>query len=359
MRSTCEIAIVGGGLSGLTAASVLGNAGRKFTLFEASDRLGGRIHSVQDAHSTLLDLGPTWVWPPYQPSVTNWMNRLGLKTFAQYETGPAVLDLQSEPAPRHQHLPGQHGMVRIVNGPQAFIDALSNTVPQNQITYDHELTQISFIDGHFVLKFGDSDAKTVTAGNVIICAPLRRMVEQVTWNGLLNDEAQAVMKAAPTWMATQTKVSVLYAHPFWRQRGLSGRVASQLGPLTEIHDHCSHDETHSALFGFLGWPGQAQGSDQLKQSIVQQLVRCFGEDAAKPERIEIQDWSTHPYICSNIDRQMPAEHPQVLPALVREGRCNGRLVFGVAETADQHPGLIDGALQSGERAALQVLSNIG
>jgi monoamine oxidase len=40
-----RIAIVGGGIAGLTAALALGDAGFRSTIYEASDRVGGRMHS--------------------------------------------------------------------------------------------------------------------------------------------------------------------------------------------------------------------------------------------------------------------------------------------------------------------------
>ena len=41
-----QVAIVGGGLSGLNAARLMREAGADFQLFEARDRLGGRILTV-------------------------------------------------------------------------------------------------------------------------------------------------------------------------------------------------------------------------------------------------------------------------------------------------------------------------
>jgi monoamine oxidase len=40
-----QIAIVGAGIAGLTAALTLQDAGLACTIYEASNRIGGRIHS--------------------------------------------------------------------------------------------------------------------------------------------------------------------------------------------------------------------------------------------------------------------------------------------------------------------------
>jgi monoamine oxidase len=51
-----EIIIIGGGLAGLAAAKVLEDQGVSYLLLEGSERLGGRIHSVQWEGDT-LELG--------------------------------------------------------------------------------------------------------------------------------------------------------------------------------------------------------------------------------------------------------------------------------------------------------------
>ena len=64
-----SVAIVGGGPAGLYAARRLHALGIDFHLFEARDRLGGRILSANDqGHSSNdgFDLGPSWFWPEMQ-----------------------------------------------------------------------------------------------------------------------------------------------------------------------------------------------------------------------------------------------------------------------------------------------------
>ena len=49
-----QITIVGAGLAGLTTAYLLQKAGLDTLIIEASDRIGGRIHSVRDAENNFL-----------------------------------------------------------------------------------------------------------------------------------------------------------------------------------------------------------------------------------------------------------------------------------------------------------------
>ena len=52
-----DIVIVGAGAAGLVAAQKFHNGGVDFTVLEARDRLGGRIHTVTEGNS-FLDVNP-------------------------------------------------------------------------------------------------------------------------------------------------------------------------------------------------------------------------------------------------------------------------------------------------------------
>lgn len=52
-----HIAVIGGGIAGLSAAFVLREQGLQISLFESSDRLGGKLHTEQ-VNDLLIDTGP-------------------------------------------------------------------------------------------------------------------------------------------------------------------------------------------------------------------------------------------------------------------------------------------------------------
>lgn len=55
-----KVAIIGAGISGLRAADVLLTAGVDVKIFEARDRIGGRVHQLTSA-GHLVDLGANWI----------------------------------------------------------------------------------------------------------------------------------------------------------------------------------------------------------------------------------------------------------------------------------------------------------
>lgn len=351
-----DIVVIGAGLSGLTAATVLREAGADVLLIEAGAGIGGRIRAIRDpeTNAPLADLGPTWVWPKYQPVARKWIERLQLRTFQQFNDGDAVIEGYG-PGPIRQPLPGQDGMVRIVGGPTAFVDAMYQRLDPSRIRRSAPVAGIA-PDGPGQIAIRLASGDVVRAGQVVLCIPLRVAAEtlDMPWAppALLD-----VMKRTPTWMSSHAKAVAIYDRPFWREQGLSGRIASRTGPLVEAHDHSGPDGAPAAIFGFVGWPPDQRQNDPetLRQAILAQLVRCFGPAAAAPKALVVQDWSTDRHIATDLDISGPAHHPDVGPEILRQSFLDGRVRFAVSETSGISPGLIEGALAAGERAAREMI----
>jgi len=72
-----RIAIIGAGMAGLAAAHQLAGAGKDVTIFEARDRIGGRLWT-SDELGPPLDLGASWIHSPIGNPLTELADELGL-----------------------------------------------------------------------------------------------------------------------------------------------------------------------------------------------------------------------------------------------------------------------------------------
>jgi len=346
-----DIIVVGGGIAGLTAAVVAHEAGARVLVLEADEHIGGRIQCVTDELTgrAIADLGPTWVWPLYQPVVARWVQRLGVETFAQFSDGDGVLDGWSREVERVP-LPEQDGIRRIVGGPSAIVLALARRLPAAALRMRHTVISVSD-ESSGAIGVTLASGEQLFASRVILATPVRVTAQQIALPDI-DPALRRALESTPTWMAAQAKVVAEYDRPFWREDGLSGRIASRSGPLGETHDHCPAEGAHGVIFGFPLWTAVQRRDDYaLRQATIAQLVRCLGPTAATLRALHIQDWATNPFICSAGDLAAPSVPPEPAAPLLRATHVRGRLAFAVSETSDISPGLIEGALISGERAA--------
>ncbi len=346
-----DTVIVGGGLCGLALATRLHAQGHRVTVYEARDRLGGRILSVPCTNANmLLDLGPTWFWPNTQPHITQLVAELGLASFPQHDDGSVLHLTDHGKEPQTMPVANLHnGAYRLTGGMAAMIDALAARLPPEIIHLQQELIAVQERDTQVELVFRrGTTATTVLAQQVILTIPPRLLEEHVQFIPPLENELRETMRATPTWMADQAKVVVGYTEPFWRTSGASGNafVSHEQVTLGEIFDACDATGQHAALGGFFALPPAFRASihpEVMPMLIASQLVQVFGTQAEQGEP-HLHDWSTERFTSSRLDQTSLREHPHYANPALQRPLWNGKLLFGAAETATQGGGYMEGAL---------------
>lgn len=84
-----NVAIVGAGLAGLTAARELTKAGVEVIVLEARERVGGRTCSRPTSDGTIVDLGGQWIGPT-QDHLAALAAEIGATTFPTYNEGKNI-----------------------------------------------------------------------------------------------------------------------------------------------------------------------------------------------------------------------------------------------------------------------------
>lgn len=337
-----QVAIVGGGLAGLALAERLQQAGLDFQVFEARERLGGRVESVT-CMGAGFDLGPAWFWS-IQPRMATLCDRLGLPVFEQYSTGDLLFEDAERQVRRGAGYASMEGSLRIEGGAGALTAALAARLPEQKVHLRAPVQKVC-ADGQLTLN----DGSCWHADRFVLAVP-PRVASELHFEPALSGDERQLLAGTPTWMAGVAKFLAVYDEPFWRQDGLSGDAMSRSGPLMEIHDAASRSGRPGALFGFYGVAAHIRRDhpDELVAATQAQLERLFGPQARAPVQTFLRDWALAPETATEADQQPPSQHPTYGLPQSLSGAWEGRLLLGASEMARVNGGYMEGALEQAE-----------
>jgi monoamine oxidase len=443
-----DVAVVGAGLAGLTAARELAGRGVSVCVLEARDRVGGRT-LTEDIAGQKFDMGGQWLGPT-QSRMAKLVAEFGLETFPTYNKGRKILEIGDKVSQYKSTIPrmAPHHLL-MLNSVINKMERLAKKVPvdepwrapnaaaQDSVTVESALrtraptkaargvidaairvifgadpSEISLLYFLFYLRSGGGLMSLVEIENgaqetrfvdgsqsvslrmseglgyaVVTGAPVHSIRQTdsgvVLQAGDLEVRAKFAVVAVPPPLAgriaydpglppardslTQrhpmgatTKSHVLYDEPFWRQDGLSGEVVSTSGPFDVVFDNTSHDGAQPALLlftcGSRARALSAMNEKERRDTIVDGLVRVFGDRARHPVQYVEKDWGADDWTrgCPTAF-MVPGALTAFGPAL-REPV--GRIHWAGTESARQWAGYMEGAVESGERAASEVLARL-
>jgi monoamine oxidase len=354
-----RVVIVGAGLSGLYAASLLESRNYDYVVLEARDAPGGRIASIDGMAGSMsaataidrFDLGPAWFWPQYQRDLERVVRKLGLASFAQFDTGEALLDRgPHQPPARLQGYQSSPISMRLIGGMSALVDALRGALDPERIATGQAVRRLRRVAEHVEVDSEDAGGVTTTwhADHVLLALPPRLAEHTLTFDPPLPPTLAQSWRSTATWMAPHAKYVAIYDRPFWREDGLSGEARSATGPLGEIHD-ASMPGASAALFGFLSVPARLRrtiGSDALQAQCRAQLTRLFGPQASAPRIEAFKDWAQETYTAVPDDVIAAAHHVGAPAAAPADGPWHQRVTGIASEWSASFPGYLAGAIEA-------------
>jgi monoamine oxidase len=443
-----DVAIIGGGLAGLSAARTLTAHGRDVLVLEATDRVGGRTYTIQSAHGIPIDMGGQWIGPS-QTRIERLATEVGITTFPSYDTGQTVgyhqgqrflypglfpttdtgagqeikhaiqlLDEMAERVPLEAPWLAEQAVLwdgqtaatwlhTTVTSPLArewltafLFENVFSTDPES-LSLLHVLFYIHSSGGieSLIATSGGAQDRRFQGGaqqvaltvakelgaRVLLNQPVHTIIQhqqgvEIRSDRLTVKAQQAIVALAPTLagrlryqpalpgrrdqltqrfpMAAVIKVHCIYDRPFWREEGLSGLAIGTPGALSAVLDNSLEDGKFGVLVGFvhgeqaLEW--SAKGAEERRAELLACFTRFFGPQASQPNEYLEQSWGEEAYIRGGYAGYLP---PGAWTSCGEELRKPvGRIHWAGTETATVWNGYMDGAVQSGERAASEIFA---
>jgi monoamine oxidase len=184
------------------------------------------------------------------------------------------------------------------------------------------------------------------------------LVGRIRWTPRLPVEREQLLQRLP--MGATVKVNVVYDEPFWRADGLAGQANSSRRPLGTVFDNTPPSGAPGVLVGFFE-ASHAQAAGRLDPSarrslVLDDLAAYFGAQAGKPVAYLERDWARETWT-------MGCYGAFATPmALTRFGHALrtpvGPLHWAGTETATRWIGYMDGAVESGHRAATEATATL-
>jgi monoamine oxidase len=162
-------------------------------------------------------------------------------------------------------------------------------------------------------------------------------------------------------MGAVIKTMTIYDEPFWREQGLSGQCLSLPGPAQVIFDNTPPNGTPGVILGFLEARDArllgAVSEAERREAVVGGLARVFGPRAAQPSGYVEKNWRAEPYTRGCYAGVFGPGIWTAFGTWLREPI--DRIHWAGTETATRWMGYFDGAVQSGKRAAAEVMRTEG
>ncbi|OJJ14827.1 hypothetical protein BKI52_40420 [marine bacterium AO1-C] len=348
------VIIIGAGLTGLTAAWLLKKQGINALVLEARDRVGGRIETIEGTNHTPIEMGATWFGAKHQ-FLVNLLKDLQVVAFPQFQQGKGLFESMSfTPAQEFEMPQGEEPSYRIVGGTEAIIQKLKDGLGADQIVTKAKVhTIVQQTEG---LQVFTQDTQYL-AEQVISTLPPKLLIDTVKFSPELPETITNLCANTHTWMGESIKFAVEYKAPFWRERGFSGAIFSQVGIANEVHDHTNYEQNTFALKGFLSGGSRQMTKAQREAEVLKQFERLFGKVALEYAGYYEKVWANEPFTTHQVNEYLLPHQNNGHPVF-QNVLLDDRFVIAGTETSPVFGGYMDGAVHSAHLVVERLLEKL-
>lgn len=235
----------------------------------------------------------------------------------------------------------------IVEGMRGLADGFAAKLG-SRIRLGHKVVKIIRDESGVTIQ---STAGEVRAAKVIVTVPAP-MARSITYQPPLPPERARL--ADDTYMGSVYKAIAVYNHPFWRQ-GKGGELIVLDGPGSGVFD-TSPPGGPGHLCVLIGGPAARQLDDlsagERRRAVLEPLIGHIGPEVLDPVSWHEKSWHTDEYVgggytalpvAGTLDGLLPLPSAPI-----------GDIHWAGTETASDHAGYIEGAIESGLRVAQEV-----
>jgi monoamine oxidase len=242
----------------------------------------------------------------------------------------------------------------VAGGAQTLAARLADRLGGGVVELGAPVRRIEHGDGEVRLT---CDGLTVEAGAAVF-ALSPALAGRIAYSPALPVERDRLTSAMPH--GDVTKVVVVYESAFWRRDGLNGEAWGAQLPFSFSYDMSPPDGSPGVLtLFFVGDRARrlrGLGSHGRRATVMAALTCCFGGRAERPLTMLSRDWAAEEWTRGAYCGYMPPGVWSRYGRALREPV--GPIAWAGSETAVEHAGYMEGAIESGERAAAEVLAPV-
>ncbi len=357
-EDSVDVIVVGGGLSGLVAAYELVRAGHDVRVLEASDVIGGRAQTLREPFDDglIAETGPARI-PPSHDLTLGYIDHFGIETSPFYTQEGEYLVVNDQGV-RQRQTPaaflsgGRDAWLKIPAGidalPMAFAEALGDRVQTGT-----PVTKVVRDENGVAATYGPATKEL--RGRKLICTVPLPVIDKIEFDPVLSASKQSAFEA--TTYQDVTRVYVQYAQRIWEDDGLNGWGLTFAEGYSEFWHPTWNQEgprgiLMSYMFGELARRIAATSPGAIVPGFIGRFNNLFPGTREVAEHGTHFAWEHQPWIGAAFANYSPpfSEHPELASP-------EGPIHFA-GEHASRHRGWMQGALESGLRAAKEIDSSV-